>query len=268
MSRVRQQFRTRWPQFLAIAAIMLFASLAAAQVAPATPAADPKLRLTFEVASVKVATDADQGPHFDMAPDGAVNIKIGLTMLLFIAYGVKDFQVIGFPKAMESTQYRITAKPPQGSPAVDPGTRNAQFQERLQSLLEERFHLVCHKENRDLPLYELVVAKGGPKLTEVPANPANFKLRLPRGRILLEGGGTMSYLAILLGNHLNRPVTDKTGLTARYAIDLQFAPLDSTDDPRPSLFTALQEQLGLKLEARKGPSEVLVIDHVEKPSEN
>src|SRR5580693_1638878 len=113
---------------------------AQAVLAPTSPASKP--RLTFEVASVKIATDADHGPHFDMAPDGAVNIKVDLTMLLFMAYGVKDFQIIGFPKAFESTSYRITAKPPQGSPAVDQATRNAQFSERLQSLLEERFHLV------------------------------------------------------------------------------------------------------------------------------
>jgi uncharacterized protein (TIGR03435 family) len=239
------------------------------QTAPPSPVANAtnaKPRLTFEVASVKVATDADQGPHFDVAPDGAVNIKIDLAFLLFAAYHMKDFQVIGFPKAFETASYRIVAKPPQGSPVVDQATRQAQLAERLQSLLEERFHLVCHREMRELTVYELVVAKGGPRMKEVEVDP-NFKLRMPKGRILANGG-SMGMLASVLANHLNRPVTDKTGLTARYAIDLQFAPDDVPDDPHPSLFTALQEQLGLKLEARKAPSEVLVIDHLEKPTEN
>jgi len=187
-------------------------------------------------------------------------------MLLFISYHMKDFQIIGFPKPMETASYRIVAKPPAGSPVVDQTTRQAQLEERLQSLLEERFHLVCHREMRELPVYELVVAKGGLRMKEVPADP-NFKLRMPKGRILANGG-TTGMLASVLSNQLNRPVTDKTGLTARYAIDLQFAPEDVPADPHPSLFTALQEQLGLKLEGRKSPSEVLVIDHVEKPSEN
>jgi uncharacterized protein (TIGR03435 family) len=133
--------------------------------------------------------------------------------------------------------------------------------------LEDRFHLVCHRENREQTVYELVLAKGGSKLMESHADPAAFKLRMPTGRILANGG-TVALLATLLTNRLNHPVTDKTGLTGRYDIDLQFAPDDKPDDPRPSLFTALQEQLGLKLEAHKGSAEMLVIDHVEKPSEN
>jgi len=235
-------------------------------VASSTNATAAKPRLTFEVASVKAATDADHGPRFDLSPDGAINTKMDLSFLLLMAYHVKDFQMIGFPKAMDSPMYRIVAKPPEGSPAVDQATRSAQLAERLQCLLEERFHLQVHRETRELLVYDLVVAKGGSKLKEVPVDPA-FKLKLLRGRIVANGG-TTALLASLMENQLSRPVTDKTGLSGHYAIDLQFALDTVPDDPRPSLFTALQEQLGLKLEARKGPSEVLVIDHVEKPSEN
>jgi uncharacterized protein (TIGR03435 family) len=257
-------------RFLAIVTIALFASLAVAQGVPPLPvpsAANAKPRLTFEVASVKAVTAADKRTRFEVAPDGAVDLNTDLFFLLFAAYHVKDFQVIGFPKALESASYRIVAKPPQGSPAVDQSTRTAQLAERLQSLLEDRFHLQVHHETRELLVYELIVAKGGSKLKVAQGDPANFKLRMPKGRILADGG-SMAMLASVLANHFNRPVTDKTGLTGRYAIDLQFASDDNPDDPHPSLFTALQEQLGLKLESRKAPSEVLVIDHLERPSEN
>jgi uncharacterized protein (TIGR03435 family) len=190
------------------------------------------------------------------------------TFLLFTAYGVNNYHLVGAPQWLDSQSYRIVAKPSPGPLPKDNEESHKQLAERLQSLLAERFHLEVHWETRELPIYELIVAKDGPKLKEVQADPANFKLRMPSGHIFTQGGGKMKMLAAVLGSHVGREVVDKTGLDGYYVIDLQFSPNDSPDDVRPSLFTALQEQLGLKLESRKAPVKVLVVDHIERPSVN
>jgi len=179
----------------------------------------------------------------------------------------------------------------------------------LQALLEDRFKLKLHRETRQAPVYELVVAKGSPKLKPfkegscVPVDAASA-LQVPRpplaqgkwcdsgitglGTIHTLGRGmTLQAAAYLLSRNLDRPVVDKTGLTGLYDFDLEFArdpslagppppppppgglPAEPANQPSgPSIFTAVQQQLGLKLEPAKGPREVLVIDSVERPSEN
>jgi uncharacterized protein (TIGR03435 family) len=229
---------------------------------------DSPPRLAFEIASVKLATIDDHGPPFELSPNGAVNMRMPGIFLLFTAYGVNNYHLVGTPKWLDSESYRIVAKPSPGSLPKDNEESHQQLAERLQSLLADRFHLEVHWETRELPIYELVVAKDGPKMKEVPADSANFKLRMPSGHIFTQGGGKIGMLAAVLGSHVGREVVDKTGLDGYYVIDLQFSPNDSPDDARPSLFTALQEQLGLKLESRKGSVKVLVVDRIERPSEN
>jgi uncharacterized protein (TIGR03435 family) len=179
----------------------------------------------------------------------------------------------------------------------------------LQALLEDRFKLNLHRETRQAPVYELVVAKGALKLKRfkegscVPVDPAGAlqvpRPRLPQGKWCESGitglgaihafgrGITLQAAAYLLSRNLDRPVVDKTGLTGLYDFDLEFArdpslagppppppppgglPADPSNQPSgPSIFTAVQEELGLKLESAKGPREVLVIDSVQRPSEN
>jgi uncharacterized protein (TIGR03435 family) len=168
----------------------------------------------------------------------------------------------------------------------------------LQPALAERFKLKVHSETKQLPVYELIVAKGGAKLKEATAgdtyaNGIKGPDGVGRGGMMRSGPGQltaqavpMTSLANLLSQQLHRTVLDKTGLTAKYDLELNWTP-DQGSDPMfkgpegspqradaapdssgPSIFTALQEQLGLKLQSANGPVETLVIDHVEMPSEN
>jgi uncharacterized protein (TIGR03435 family) len=171
------------------------------------------------------------------------------------------------------------------------------MQPLLQSMLADRFKLLLHRETRDLPVWKLVAAKGGSKLVAAkegtcdsfdPKNPPPPQPggALPRtcgatsmGRNLLQAIGlSLPDLAADLSELLGRPVVDKTGLTGRFDVHLEFAPDDAialgaqpspaADLSRPSIFTALQQQLGLRLELSKGPVGVVVVDHVERPSRN
>jgi uncharacterized protein (TIGR03435 family) len=172
---------------------------------------------------------------------------------------------LGGPKWIESELYRIVAKPPEG-PAPDKEHLNVEINERIRSLLADRFQMQVHREMREHTIYSLVIAKGGSKLKEVSQDPT-FRLRLGKGRMSAHGG-KIDMLATLLSNHFNCPVENKTGLTAFYDIQLEYAADDNVPDTLPSLFAALQEQLGLKLEAHKGPVEFLVIYRIERPTEN
>jgi uncharacterized protein (TIGR03435 family) len=139
----------------------------------------------------------------------------------------------------------------------------------LQSLLADRFKLRLHYETREQPIYELVVAKGGLKLKPLPPDQRPGGGRFVRGEIALNGR-SVATLAHFLTQFAGRSVVDKTSLAGNYDIDLKWTPDDQqgTPDAGPTLFTALQEQLGLKLISAKGPVQVLVVDHAERPSEN
>jgi len=195
------------------------------------------------------------------------------------AYGIRDFQIVGGPSWLGSDRYDITAKP-EGAATSD------QVKVMMQALLKDRFQLQFHRETKELPTYALVVAKGGPKVhasEEVSGSDKPKGMRrqmMGRGQFTLEGA-PMSAFAEQLARVLGRSVIDKTGLTGNYDVKLEYTPDDTgmmkgprEDAPAPadasgiSIFTALQDQLGLKLESTKGPVEILVIDRAEKPSEN
>jgi len=182
-------------------------------------------------------------------------------------------QISGIPIALDSQKFDIEAK---SDPSVDAqlsklSSDQAKLQKQLmiQDLLADRFKLTTHKEIKQLPVFNLVVAKSGSKLQESKINGRTFNTR--RGQ-LSDQGATIAVLADQLAGELGRPVIDKTALAGRYDFTFKWTPDNSTvaassDDP-PSIFTAVQEQLGLKLESTKGPVETLVIDHIEPPSEN
>jgi uncharacterized protein (TIGR03435 family) len=151
----------------------------------------------------------------------------------------------------------------------------------LRALLEDRFQLTVHKESKELSVYALVVAKDGLKLkeSEAPASPADGRLHMSSGQLLGQKI-QLKFMAPMMAEYLGRPVTDRTGLTGTYDFKLQWTP-DPAGNPLPTdpgqtppdpagptLFTALQEQLGLKLESQKGPVEILIIDRAEKASVN
>jgi uncharacterized protein (TIGR03435 family) len=214
-------------------------------------------------------------------------------------FGVPQSVVIeNGPGWINSDRYQIDAL------AEDTPAKEMMNGPMLQALLEDRFHLKLHRETRELPAYALTVAKGGLKLQPYeegscvpwdmtknptpplggPQMPCSFPIPGSKRRggptlqvLELHGTSLDEFSRMLLSLILDRPVIDKTGVNARFDIHLEFAPLRAlpgadpailADDAGPSIFTALQEQLGLKLEPAKGPRDFLVIDHVERPSEN
>ncbi len=246
-----------------LAALVLLASIALCQTADSRP--------TFDAASIHKADASHKGPPMDITPAGRFTATTDLRWLLQVAYSVRFDQIVGGPKWLDGEDYTIVAAPPAGLPLPpDQKSVNRVTEERLRALLEDRFQLKVHRETREMPIYELTAAKGGSKLKEEPQAPeGQFKLGLASGRIVTRGGGAkIGMIVSLLTNQLHRPVIDKTGLDGWYAFNLTYNPDESKPSDKPSLFTALEEQLGLKLVAKKGSGEVLVIDRLERPSEN
>jgi bla regulator protein BlaR1 len=256
----------------------------------------------YEVASIK--PEKSSGDMFSVmnTPDG-FTANTTLQMLIRVSYGVQDFQISGAPNWVNSDKYNVEAKMDKGT--VDELRKLGEDQQEparermLQALLAERFKLTLHRETKELPVYSLVIAKNGPKLDGAKPGDADsddFKgpdgqpvkgghfIRMGMGQLTGHDLG-MAEMVHVLSQQLGRTVVDNTGLKGNYNWTLKWTPDQSapmfkgpegghaTDntasaDSGPSIFTAIQEQLGLKLESKKGPVEILVIDHVEKPSEN
>jgi uncharacterized protein (TIGR03435 family) len=281
----------------------------------------------FEVASVKPAAPMPPGMGMRVGsrggpgtsdPGQVTYVNLTLKNLLTTAHGVKIYQVSG-PGWLDTERYDIAAKMP-------PDTTKEQFALMLQNLLAERFKLTLHHETKDLPLYELVVGRNGPKLkpwvedpnAPPPPSPGTPPPLGKDGRPIVSPGQTMMSVSMnngvqrmrltttkqslarfadMLANQLGRPVVDKTGLIGEFNDDLEYSPDGLSgagggllpplpppppgaggppgtspagdQDGAPSLITAIQEQLGLRLESKKEPLDLLVIDHADKtPMEN
>jgi uncharacterized protein (TIGR03435 family) len=233
---------------------------------------------TFEVASIKKSPPQSgdrQFTGFQTPGGGRFNtLNTPLSMLVGFAYNVKDYQLSGGPGWANSETYNITAK-------SDANATLDQFRVMLQALLKERFKLVLRHETKDAPIYELVVAKGGAKIQEDTTSPMPTMMTRGRGKAVAKKASLAMFVQ-MLGTLTGRPVVDKTGLASTYAFNLDWTPDPGEGGPRPlggvetnppdaggpSLFTALQEQLGLRLESAKGPVEFLAIEAVEKPTED
>jgi uncharacterized protein (TIGR03435 family) len=258
--------------------------------------------LAFDVASIKPNKSGSDRVRMMVRPDGLSAMGGTLQMLIHYAYDVQDFQIVGGPKWMSSDRYDIEAK--MGSAQVEkfqtltPEQRMFDTKQMLQALLANRFQLELHREKKELPGYALVIAKNGPKLHEAkPGDTYSNGLKGPdggsgAGLMIMGGNGgpltgqgvTVAHLVHILSMQLGRTIVDETKLTGKYDFTLQWAPDERTspmsaatqgggdapppDSSGPSIFTAIQEQLGLKLESRKVPVEMLVIDRAEKPSED
>jgi uncharacterized protein (TIGR03435 family) len=246
-------------------------------------------RPAFEVASVKPAPPpSDNRMRVGMSGDaGRVNFSnVTLINLMARAYNVKDKQISG-PDWLKSERYDIVATLPAGAP-------KDQVPMMLQSLLEERFKLSLHRETKVLPIYALVVGKNGPKLHQADGEGGLRMSMSPKGR-KMTGSVDMARLADVLSTLMDRPVLDMTELKGNFDIGLDWTPDGQTGGPgffgsggggrppegggegkaapesadAPSIFTAVQEKLGLRLEGRKSPVEILIVDHAERaPTEN
>ena len=221
----------------------------------------------FEAATVKVSPPiGPQNGFVGMRVDpGRVHIaNMGLEPLMINAFGVAGDQIAGVPGEFRyPLAYEIDATYPTGTP-------RDQVMLMLQGLLADRFKLVTHRETRATLVYALVIAKGGPKLKVSSADAMSSK-NPRRGHVEYQKV-TMAMLAARFrgSGWTDRPVLDKTGLTGEYDLVLDWTPDDvkADDLSAPSLFTAVQEQLGLRLEAQTAPREFLVVDRAEKPGGN
>ena len=248
-------------------------------------------RPAFEVASVRLNTSGSGTMSSGTQPGGRFNAtNMPLTQLIQNAYRMDDFQIIGGPPWL-SDRYDVIAKAESDFPPTVPGTIGA-LPLMLQSLLAERFALAAHRETREMDIYVLVLARAdgrlGPRLrpsaidcealsrthTKPPPPAAPTPdMRSIEPCTMRAGGGNLvagaAKVDLLIGNlsaATRRVVENRTGLAGAFDIDLSWAPEGSNDTTRPSIFTALQEQLGLKLESARAPVEVLVIDTISRPS--
>ena len=250
----------------------------------------PPAGFSFEVASIK--RNVSSNPGFIRVEEGSRFNAVSASMALIIrqAYGLQLFQVVNLPDWVNSERYDIQAKAPDG---VEVFPNMAPL---LRSLLKERFGFAAHTEQRQLPTYDLLHARGdrqlGPKVSQAaldcgarntgappPKGPSGEELCLLTqgpGKIIVRGY-SMARFAQLLMSQLQRPVVDQTGLTGGWNLELTYTPdqpavlngVTVTSDPdAPSLFTAVQEQLELKLESSRGPVDVLVIDRISRPTED
>ncbi len=220
----------------------------------------------LEVASVRQHT----GPRefSDLSASGTKVTVSALTLSEVIAnaYQLRDDQIVGGPRWISTDLYDITAKA-EGTVSLT-AERSRQL---LQVVLADRFRLECHRETRETPVYALVVGKDGSKLKNADISGNNPGLRMTgnaAGKHIIAWHSTMQQLALLLSNTAGRPVVDKTGLSEKYAFHLDWNPANAPDSDIPSIFTAVQQQLGLRLEPQKAPFEVLVIDSADRPSAN
>jgi uncharacterized protein (TIGR03435 family) len=270
--------------------------------AQSPPAAFNLSDFKFEVASIKPTKTPDGGWHLNPTSDGITGVNVPLAYLVHQAYGIyENYRYQGAPTWLSSDCYDVEAKM-ESSVAEEfrklPRAQRILAEHHMfQVLLEETFNLKAHRETKEFPVYFLVVAKNGSKLQESKVNPDDPAA--PKNGVW-GGGGTrdgvstvtakyvpIEQLASQLTDMVRRTVLDRTDLTGRYDLTLKYVPdyvalrsptasasegLSTPSASEPiggvSIFTALQDQLGLKLESGKGPVDIIVIDHIEKPSGN
>ena len=262
----------RW---MAVAALGISVFGVLAQTAAPRPKFD-----AFEVATIKpVESGAKAGRYITMqGTHRFIEKDYTLKLLIAAAYNLNPKTISGGPEWIDAEHYDIVA--------VTPGEVQPTHDEQmsmLRYLLTDRFKLAFHREQKEFSIYELGVANGGPKLkasTAAPDAPAALISTVYPQRIVMPArNATMGDLASIMQRAiLDRPVVDKTELTGRYDFDLEWAPDESqfggevpsagADAPSTPLFAAIQQQLGLRLEATRGPVEALVIDKAERPSAN
>jgi uncharacterized protein (TIGR03435 family) len=253
--------------------------------APQTANAVAKLP-SYEISSVKPNKSIDCPFRLGPTQDGFDAQCVTLLLLIRDACGMLKFtddRILGAPDWAKSDKFDVAAKVDSSDVEELQKLSRDQRGMMLEALLAERFKMVIHTETRELPVFALVIAKNGPKLKEATPDDKGM-MRLTRGMLVGQGIPITSLANMLMQQREleGRTVLDKTGLSGKYEVTLQWMPEDQASpgpadgaqttappsDSGPSIYTALQEQLGLKLESTKGPVEFLVIDHVERPSEN
>lgn len=278
---------------------LLLSSFVLGASAPLLGQAPDQKPLTFEVASIRPNTTHDDRGSVGLPPGRFMGTSLSLRSLLRFAYDLQDFQLVGGPW-LNDDRFDIVAKAADAQINAAGQVPTDMLRAMIRTLLADRFKLVAHRETRQLPIYALVVAPGdgrlGPQLHPASVDCAALRLsgqapppprdgiqvcggQLRPGHVTLNGFALFE-LAINLSTWVDRVVVDRTGLQGPFNVNLEWAAdlrpahdatdaaheVTPTDQSGPSLFTAIQEQLGLRLESTKGPVDVLVIDHVERPT--
>jgi uncharacterized protein (TIGR03435 family) len=241
------------------------------------------------VASIKPNTSLSTNQSINFAPGGQLNCtNVSLRLLLTFAYDVRDYQLVNVPGWAAAEHYDVFAKPALEDIPHEPPEHStagiARLRSRTQALLADRFGLVLHTENREVPVYHLVVAKGGPKLGDpkpaesvTATGPDGPQISWNNTKVTCKNVTMQRFAEVVLSSRMGHDVVDKTGLTGAYAFRMEFVPdegppKNSGDtvsvDPGPSFLSALREQLGLRLETGKGQVPFLVIDKLERLSPN
>lgn len=248
--------------------------------APKIPPMDANADPSFEVATIKPSKPDDQRKAIVVQGRRLHIINQSLTRIICFSYGVQEKQIIGLPPWADADKYDIDAEPDgEGAPS------DKQWKRMIQKMLADRFKLTLHKDKKEMSVYALTVAKSGEKMTKSEGDPNGLPGLFFRGKLGdlgVRNANMDDFTHLLQEVVLDRPVIDQTGLSGRFDFTLKWTPDDSqfggmaakippsTDgaDAPPNLYTAIQEQIGLKLDATKAPADVLIIDHVEKPSAN
>jgi uncharacterized protein (TIGR03435 family) len=235
--------------------------------------------LSYEVATFKPSDPNAQRTGLTIQGDRVVTRNASLSLLINFAYDLHPKQISGGPAWLDSEKYDINGKPDiEGQPSL------GQLKSMTRKLLADRFQLTFHRDRKELSAYAITIAKNGPKLTKSGGDPNGLPgFRPGAGRWVASNATIAEFGGYFADLFLDRPVVDQTGLVGRFDFTLDLTPEPSQfggrggqtpqpggDDPAapPDLFTAIVAQLGLKPESTKAPVDVLVIDHVEKPSEN
>lgn len=234
----------------------------------------------FEVATIKPSEPGRPGKAFTVRGADVLTINTTLSDLITMAYGLHPRQIDG-PAWLETDKFDVTGRPDApGQPNVE------QMKIMIQKMLADRFQLKFHRDKKELSVYALTVGKTGSKITKSDRDPNSLPglfFRGPGINLNVTNATIGEFTNLLQNSVLEKPVVDQTGLKEKYDFILKFTP-DQTQmqgllggappppadnlDAAPDLFTAVQQQLGLKLESTKAPAEVFIIDHVEKPSQN
>jgi uncharacterized protein (TIGR03435 family) len=251
-----------------------FTMLALGQTSDQSPQDTPAKSPAYAVVSVRPSKPCT-GMQTNSPPGRLSYECVTLWELMFNAYGLtpNDSHTAGLPGWANAAQFDIEAKMDDDTAAaLQKLPREEQQKQRermLQSILVDRFKLKIHHEIKEGPIYALVIAKGGPKLKEWPAGQRPMGVSWSDKRIDIRGG-PIERLVFCLSDGVDRTVVDKTGLTGIYDISLKWTPdsPQAAPDAGPSLFTAIEEQIGLELVSTKGPVDTIIVDHAEKPSED
>ena len=235
--------------------------------------------LTFEVATIKLSNPDQPGKLFTVRGRQVLTINTTLSDLIVFAYDLHQKQIAGGPDWAETQKFDVTGLPQApGIPSI------VQLRGMIRQLLTDRFKLAFHRDKREMPVYAIVLGPNGHKLTKNDNNPNGLPGMLFRGlgNLPVTNATISEFAGVMQSAVMDRPIVDRTGLTGRWDFVIRWTPDESqfgalgvrvpppTDDPNapPGIFTAFTDQLGLKLDPTRAPVEVVVVDKVERPSEN